>query len=244
MPADPVTEIEIEAYVDGQLDAARRMAVEDHLARHADLAARVMTDLRAKSALQVLFQADQALPSRITLAAGLLNKRLARRRRRLPVLMGLASAATVSALLLLPTTKDAVPSYVGEAVMSHRIGLIRASMASQIESPRLDAREIMRSTHIRVPILPSGWRITDVQLFPADAGPALQIMIRTAANQTVSIFAMRDANHSATAPVAVRRGSDAVAYWYRGGISYALTGAMTPEALDSAAEDLADNRLS
>jgi hypothetical protein len=42
--------------------------------------------------------------------------------------------------------------------------------------------------------------------------------------------------------VAIRRGQDSVAYWRKQDMSYALTGADAPEAIDLAAEDLADER--
>ena len=40
-----IGDAELNGYVDGQLDAAGRIEVEDHLARHPELAARVMADL-------------------------------------------------------------------------------------------------------------------------------------------------------------------------------------------------------
>ncbi|MCE7077887.1 anti-sigma factor, partial [Bordetella bronchiseptica] len=51
MPHEPVTEIDLNAYVDGQLDPARRIEVEDFLSRHPEEAMRVMADLRQRDAL-------------------------------------------------------------------------------------------------------------------------------------------------------------------------------------------------
>lgn len=242
MTPDPVTELEIEAYVDGELDPVRRLAVEDHLSRHADAATQVMADLRARSALRLAFQEGSPIPAAITAAADPLRQRLGRQRWRLPAFIGLGAAASMAALAF--TAYGSVPAYVGDAVMSHRVGLIRAAMTSQLESPRLDAREVMRSTDIRVPVLPQGWWITDVQLFPADSGPALQVMIRTDTGDVVSMFALRTGSHETTEPVAVQRDGIAVAYWNRNGMAYALTGAMPPADIDRAADDLADNQLS
>ena len=44
---DPITETDLHAFIDGQLDVARRIEVEDYLAKHPDAAARVMADLSA-----------------------------------------------------------------------------------------------------------------------------------------------------------------------------------------------------
>lgn len=243
MTVEPVTDLEIDAYIDGELDPVRRMAVEDYLARDSAAASRVMADLRLRSALRLAMHDGRPLPATMATAAERLRQRIARRRWRLRGLVGMATAAA-GVMFLIPTLlQDEVPAYVGDAVMSHRIGLIRAAMPSQVENAHFNAREVMRSTNIRMPILPKGWRITDVQLFPADSGPALQIMIRTDAARVVSMFAQRTGRAEATAPVAIQRGSDAVAYWSRDGMGYALVGAEPAADIDRAADDLADNIL-
>ena len=43
--SDPITEADLLAYIDDQLDPARRIEVEEYLARDPDAAARVMADL-------------------------------------------------------------------------------------------------------------------------------------------------------------------------------------------------------
>ncbi|MCP6559629.1 zf-HC2 domain-containing protein, partial [Klebsiella pneumoniae] len=52
---DPITEHDLNAYVDGQLDLARRIEVEGHLAARPDIAAQVMADLRTRDALSAAF---------------------------------------------------------------------------------------------------------------------------------------------------------------------------------------------
>ena len=240
---DPITDLDIDAYIDGELDAARRMEVEDHLARHPAIASRVMADLSARSALRLVFNDGQDASLAIRKAALSVGQRLRRRRWHLPAATGFAVAAGLIAVVVHPIRHDAVPAYVDSAVVSHKVGLLRAGMASQVETPHFDAREVMRRTRIRMPVLPDTWRITDVQLFPAAAGPALQFMIRTDHGAALSMFAMRTDRHETTDPVAVQRGGDAVAYWRRDGTSYALTGALQPADIDRVADDLADNRL-
>ncbi|KDC42976.1 transmembrane regulator, partial [Bordetella bronchiseptica] len=51
-PADPIADVELDAYIDGQLDSARRADVEAFLARDARAAARVSADLRLRDALR------------------------------------------------------------------------------------------------------------------------------------------------------------------------------------------------
>ena len=48
---DPITETDLHAFVDDQLEVTRRIEVEDYLAGHPEVAARVMADLRTRDAL-------------------------------------------------------------------------------------------------------------------------------------------------------------------------------------------------
>ena len=57
---DPITETDIHAFVDGQLDVARRIEVEDYLAGHPEIAAHVMADMRARDALALAFSSGPA----------------------------------------------------------------------------------------------------------------------------------------------------------------------------------------
>ncbi len=50
--AEPITEIDLDAYVDDQLDTDRRIEVQDYLSTHPDEAMRVMADLRVRDMLR------------------------------------------------------------------------------------------------------------------------------------------------------------------------------------------------
>lgn len=250
MHPEPISDIDIEAYVDDQLDLARKIAVERHLADNPRMAARVMDDMRARSALRYLGMAERALPETMRASVERLSRRLDRgmRARRLGVAAlfgGSATAGAVAMFLLMPSPApmNETPAYVTDAVMAHKTALIRASMVSQPESQIFDAEEIRRVTKIRVPVLPDGWRMTDVQIFPSDAGPALQLMIRTPKGNKISVFAVHNLSNAPPSPTIIRKGRQTVAYWRYGDISYAMTGAAGADALEVAARDLADNRL-
>lgn len=252
MRPDRVTDAEIDAYLDGELDLQRRLDVEDHLAHTPDAAAQAMADLRNRTALRLAQDGAGAPPLALVEAANKLSQRLTSRRSilsafstsRLTAASALSVALIAGAVLVSTSAFARTPSYVADAVMAYQTGILRAAMPSQIESRVLDLGEIRRTTRIRVPSLPEGWRVTDVQIFPSDEGPALQIMVRTVDGEDVSIFAVRSASSAPNSPVAVRKGSTSVAYWRAGDMSYALTGVEAPEALDLAAEDLADNQSS
>lgn len=247
MSAETITEAEIHAYLDGELELSRRYAVEDHLAQHPADAARFMADLRLRTALRMLAAEASEVPPAMSAAASRLATRLneppLRRFRQFfsgQTVRGLAAAAML-VLILIPARNvlASPPDFVGDAVDAYRTGLLRAHMASQIESPHFDAKEVQRTTHIRLPKLPPRWVVTDAQIFPSEEGPALQLMVNTPSADRMSIFAVRADTHSPEEPTTVRHEGTSVAYWRDGDMSYALTGADTPEAVDSVADDIA-----
>jgi anti-sigma factor RsiW len=236
--SNEVSALEIDAYVDDQLDLGRRFAVEAHLARQPQEAARVMGDLSTRSALRLMTPQPAAAPQEMAEAAArLLNEpRRPLWRRPLPIAGALAAAAAGIALFALPPSGP--PDYVDYAVNSHRIAMLRAAMTSQVETPHFNAREIASSTRIAMPQLPDDWRVTDVQLFPTDRGPALVIAVKTQGGQDFSLFALRERSHAPERPDAVREGAESVAYWRRGDMSYALTGHGEPRVVDATADSL------
>ncbi|MEC3909960.1 class I SAM-dependent methyltransferase [Sphingobium sp. CR2-8] len=115
-------------------------------------------------------------------------------------------------------------SFLDEAAASRRAGLLRQAMASQVESVTLDAPEIERSTGITLPALPTGWRVTDVQLFPTADSPAIAMSMVTPQGEHLSFFADRAETPAEATPRIARRQSEVVAYWEAGDMAYALTG--------------------
>lgn len=249
MHPETVSEAEVQAYLDGELDLRRRLAVEDHLAADPAAAQRFLEDLRLRTALRLLAEETSEPPPAMRQAAARLAERLgeapARRLRHLfttRVVQGLAAAALL-AIVLLPA-RDVLagtPDYVGDAIEAYHTGLLREAMVSQIEAPRFDAKEVQRQAHIRLPRLPAHWTVTDAQIFPSQRGPALQLMVRTADDQKLSIFAVRAESDAPDEPTAVRHEGASVAYWREGDMSYAVTGGETTEAIDGVAQDLAED---
>jgi anti-sigma factor RsiW len=231
------SELDLHAYVDDQLDAGQRFAVESHLSRNPALAAQVMGELGTRTALRLLAAVEEPSSPRLIRNAQKLDVRPRRSTfwRKAAPAGGLAIAAAISGLLLIP---DHPPAYVDLALASHKVAMMRADMASQVEAPALDAQEIQASTQISLPSLPANWRVTDVQLFPGNSGPALLIAIRTQEGERLSLYALRERSAAPDVPNAVRDGGYSVAYWRRGEMSYALTGDDDPVTIDATAEGL------
>ncbi|MGE0775862.1 MAG: anti-sigma factor [Sphingomonadaceae bacterium] len=250
--ADGITEIDINAYIDGELDDERRLHVEDWLAHHPDAAAQVMADLHLNGVLRLAKHQSHQPSARVRDAARRLNDVLHRRRPlrglRLPILVAATVAALIAAPVRLPLigpdgSASAAPTYLDDAVRAHRTAQMRAQMHSMPESVSFDAGEVLLNTRIRVPKLPAGWRIRDVQLFPSAEGPALQLSIETGDGMSLSMFAIYATSGAPADPIAIRHDGETVAYWQEEQVSYAMVGNGTPEQLDRLADDLEDNDL-
>ncbi|TIX79135.1 MAG: anti-sigma factor, partial [Mesorhizobium sp.] len=78
---DPVTDADLDAYVDDQLDVARRIEVEAFLSARPEAAARVMSDLRTRDELRVALAGSKGMARPATAdAARRLERGLARGR--------------------------------------------------------------------------------------------------------------------------------------------------------------------
>ncbi|WP_232307510.1 hypothetical protein [Sphingobium chungbukense] len=130
-------------------------------------------------------------------------------------------------------------TFLDEAAASHRTGLLRQSMASQVESATLNPGEIRRSTGITLPPLPARWRIDDVQLYPTSGSPALAVSITTPDGEQLSFFADRAETPAESRPLLARRADDVIAYWEAGDMAYALTGRATAGRIMTLAAEIA-----
>jgi anti-sigma factor RsiW len=247
---DPVGELEIDAYLNDQLDLAGRIAVEESLARNPVLAARVMEDLRIRDALQATLRGTPVAPGQGTLLAarrlqrGLGMTQLGRGARR----VGLAAACVALGWLVhwqvnsfgISTTEAAglPPRFTVEALQAHRTSMLRAAMASQLEAPQFDRDEILRNTAIALPDFPRDWTVLDVQVYPSTLGPSVVVMFTMPDSGPLSLYMARSGTGLSTPLHIIGRGEKLTAYWRKGGLSVALTGQDEPALLRHAAAAL------
>ena len=137
--------------------------------------------------------------------------------------------------------KPGGPGFVDEAVTSHRTTLIRAAMKSQPEVRQFDPVEIYTATRIRVPRLPPSLTLADVQIYPSDWGPIVQIAAVTARGEPVSLVAMRIDTPAEGKPILETYRGDRVAYWEENGQAYGVVGAIPAKRLLSIAAELAQD---
>ena len=251
-PNDAVSDADLDAYIDDQLTSARRIVVEDYLARHPDLAARVMADLRGRDELR-LAMTDTA-PPLVTIATQDAARHLENGLRRGLYFTKLRRAAAIAALIGVGwmahvefksmegwtlASASAMPTYVSEAARAHRTVLLRASMHSQAVQPNYDRDEIRSATAIGMPDLPDGWKVLDVQIFPSSNGPAVEMAVKVEGLGTLSLFAVHPGRFDVLPATVTSGGEVRAAYWQTGEVAYALVGAVDSKALNAAAAKLA-----
>jgi anti-sigma factor RsiW len=251
MIRDPITQGDFDAYVDDQLDGARRIEVAGYLSEHPDDAARVMADLRGRDELRLALSAPLTVPG---LASAQAAERLQRSLGRRQIFHRLQRVAAVVLLVGLGWLAHAgfgplvvsevvasqpAPAYVEDAVMAHRTSLVRAAMPSQPGKGRYDPAEIRAATAIVMPKLPAGWKVKDVQLFPSTFGPSIELEIGSEKEGALSLFAVRPGSFDVVKPRVVGVGDMSAAYFQIGEVAYALVADGGAADLDKAANQLA-----
>ncbi|UCI05761.1 anti-sigma factor family protein [Mesorhizobium sp. B1-1-8] len=248
---DPVIDADLDAYIDDQLDVARRIEVEAFLSAHPEAAARVMSDLRMRDELRVALAGSRGMARPATTDAARRLERGLARGRVLAVLQRAAAAAVLVAAGWLangifgPITITKVvastqpPAYVDDAIAAHRTMLVRETMPSQREAPTYNADEIRAATAIVMPSLPDDWKIRDVQVYPSRFGPSVEMALETKDLGLVSLFAIRPGTFDVVKPTVAPSGDISSAYFQIGDVAYAVVGRGDAGSLDRAAEKLA-----
>ncbi|HZH52367.1 MAG TPA: anti-sigma factor [Microvirga sp.] len=242
-PTSPISETDLLAYVDDQIDVARRIEVEDYLARNPDVAAQVMADLRTRDMLRLAFAGELPRPAEPTLEAarrlerGLVWRAFGLRLRRaaaVVALIGIGWFAHAQIGLFEIADSNAspkLPAFVEDALHSHKTAFLRAGMTSQPEIPAYDRAEIAAATGIELPRLPDEWRIVDVQVFPARDGHSVEMIVDTRDLGRVALFATHVSAFHVIAPTLARFDNTKAVYWQNGQLAYALTGAANENAM-------------
>jgi anti-sigma factor RsiW len=250
-PLDPITETDLHAYIDDQLQVQRRIEVEAHLSRHPEMAARLMSDLRARDELRLAL-ADQGgfagrtptYEAALRLSRGLSRDELFGRLRRIAAVIGfvaigwLAHGEYGSLGIRASIASAPPPAFVDDAARAHRTALVRASMHSQPADTNYDPEEIRSATAIVLPKLPAGWQVSDVQIFPSTYGPSVEMAIRTDKLGTLSLFAVRPGGFNVRPTTVAAENEVTAIYWQLGEVAYALVGKAESRALETAANDL------
>lgn len=244
-----VSEDELHAFLDGELDPARRPAVEDWLAGHPEDGERLRLWQKQKDGLHRLFDPilDETVPPRLNVAT------LTMRRR--PYASGLVRAAAALALVLAGGTAGwtlkaaqapragVTTTIAGEALAAHVV--FAAEVRHPVEVPASDRGHLVAwlskrlDRPLTVPDLSAGgYALVGGRLLPAGAGPAAQFMYENQAGQRLTLYLRRNPGGGETAfRFAAEKGAEAF-YWLDGPFGYALAGTLPRDALMGLAESV------
>jgi anti-sigma factor RsiW len=225
-----IGEMDLHAYVDGQLDASRRAEVEAYLAAHPEAAAQVQ-ELRAQMhALHLRFDGVMNEPIPLPLSNALLPRQSPRG---LAAGMAWLAGGLVAgwfAHALVPAPAATQTAFAKEALVAHALYVsenrhpveVPAEQEAHLVawlSKRLDAP-------IRAPDLRGqGFSLLGGRLLPGDGGPLAQLMYQSASGERLTLTVTRAVKPQAdTGFKILERNGTSVFYWIDRDYGYALSG--------------------
>lgn len=248
MTQRPITDDDLQAYVDNALDPERRAAVEAFLAANPAIEERVATDVRHRHALREALApiASEPLPARLNLS------RLAEERRR-PRLAGWSATAAAMALMLTggaggwtlrlaseqpragigALAQEAAESY---AVFAPDLGRpVEIKAADEAQLVRWASRRLDRA--VKVPNLSAaGYAFLGGRVVATPHGPAALYMYDNGSG-TRLVMLTRNMAIDKNAPMATDdKGQVATVSWASDGLGYSLVGPLDPQRLHSIAD--------
>ncbi len=188
-PVEPIQSSDLEAYIDDQLTASRRIEVESYLSENPDVAARVMRIWRSVANFAWLCRAGVTMvgpkPARQHAA---FNRPVARCLPAHVSANGGNGGAGGGRMDAEPALRPAdhfqgrgLHACTGLRGRGHTgacdTSILRESMPSQAGSSRYDAAEIRSATAIVIPQIPKEWKVSDVQIFPSAFGPSVEMSL-------------------------------------------------------------------
>jgi anti-sigma factor RsiW len=231
-------EEELHAFVDGQLDDARRTEVEDQLAQHAESAERARSYRRMNEALKALYDPmlDEPVPERL----------LARPHARAARAAVFAKAASLVAigLALGWFGHGLVPAPTGQSfALSRQAAIAHAVYAPEVRHPvevgADDQEHLVRwlskrlGTDLKCPKLNAyGFELVGGRLLAGPNGPVAHFMYQDARGGRLTLYVSSQRGESReTAFRFSQEDRLSVFYWIDGRFGYALTAEMGREQL-------------
>jgi anti-sigma factor RsiW len=228
----PISEDDLHAWADGQLDSARLMQVETWLAAHPERRAQA-EEWRAQSArLHRSFDRvlDEAVPARLIPAANGANWLDARR---LATVAWLGLGAVAGFFLRGETERDgdmAVASLPRQAAIAHAVFVPEVRHPVEVGVEQEAHLVAWLSKRLGAPLQPprldeAGYRLVGGRLLPGDSGEVAQFMYEDAERKRLTLYLRPAAPRAAdTAFRYARENGIDVFYWTDSRFGYALSG--------------------
>jgi len=232
-----LTETDLHAYVDGQLDDARRVQVEAHLAHDPAATESVRVWRRQSEALRALYNPvlNEPVPQRLLTARST--------RGRWPYYAIAAGAMGLSFGLGWMSHSSRTDRFAQATALPYRAAVAYAVYAPEVRHPvevGADQQDHLvkwlskRMGHdLKVPLLTQqGFELVGGRLLPGGKGPGAQFMYQDAKGRRITLYvSARDAEPRDTAFRFSQENKVAVFYWIDGKLGYALSGEMDRASL-------------
>ncbi|AGT09805.1 anti-sigma factor [Paracoccus aminophilus] len=245
MRADPPSEIEIEAFLIGQLDSEGRLAVASYLEREPKEAARVMGELRVLEGLRLaLGEIDSPPSATLHAAAARFEPPPPKPASRRPFLAALAAVFALgwgAQMLWSATHPDPQSEFQSmaeaalDAMAAVEVSRDLAPTPTQPEAERLATR-----LGLAIPDLPPGWKIRAAQVVATPTRPGVALILDTPDMGEVMLLSVsREEDRPPSAPHAFEYRGNAIAIFGRNKATYVLVdNAGVPAELGNGAEKL------
>jgi len=230
---DHVTKAELHAYVDGQLDEARRASVATHIEADADAAERIAAYEAQNTALHVLFDPAlyESLPPRLKPPMGRGARYLLRAAAAVALLLAGSVAGWYVHERYQPVDRESI-AVARQAAIAHAVFTPQKRHPVEVtgdeEAHLVGWLSKVLGKRLRVPRLTGlGFALVGGRLLSAPGGPAAQFMYEDANGRRITLYVVTDA--SAKEQAAFRyaaEGKVGVFYWIEGSFGYAVTAEM------------------
>lgn len=243
-PPAAITENELQAFVDGALDAEDRARVEAWLAEHSEDGTKVEAYIAQNDALRREFDPilSEQVPSRLTEHETAPAPRPAWQRVAAAILLLVVGGA---AGWVVRDRTDA--TVVGQldvaqnAISAHSIYIKERRHAVEVEASQ--EKHLVKwlskrlGQTIRTPdLLPLGYRLVGGRLLPDDGKPAAQFMYEDESKARLTVYVRRNIESHETAFQFVSDKGVSAFYWIDANFAYALVGKTNRDVLQEAAK--------
>ena len=240
----PITEQELHAYVDGQLDTIRHGEVEAYIAQHPEVAQKVKNFQAYNQGLHDLFDASlqEEVPPGLT--AKPRAKRTAMPYLQVAAMLGALAVGTVFGWISrgsMDSSPQPIMAMVNDAFASHAV--YTPEVRHPVEVTRDQEQHLVTwlskrlNTPVRAPALNTlGYELLGGRLLSSEGEPAAQFMYENAQGQRLTLFVRH--KKTAESQTAFRYASqDNVQgfYWIDGDLGYALIGEIDKDIISDAA---------
>jgi anti-sigma factor RsiW len=236
-----ISETDLHAYADGQLDEARRLRVEAHLAHDAQAVEKVNVWREQNEALRALYNPvlNEPVPQRLLAARA--------SRGRWPYYALAAGVMGLSFGLGWLAHSSRSEQFVEAATLPRRAAVAYAVYAPEVRHPvevGADQQDHLvkwlskrLGNDLKVPLLTQqGFDLVGGRLLPGGKGPVAQFMYQDAKGQRITLYvSRRDTERQDTAFRFSQEDKIAVFYWIDGKLGYALSAEMDRARLLTAA---------